>query len=166
MSTCSQHLLDEVRSEVVEKTQVAAISRVTIGRVLEEILSAAKQSDLLVPGARGLNPLRDLLIGMTVDRVLQIYKRPMLVVKKPPKESYRRVLVPIDFSTHSVAALKMAMLIAPNAEVWIIHVHVAPFDGRLRSAGVLNDEMERYRVEARQQALIRIDTLMRKVEDP
>jgi nucleotide-binding universal stress UspA family protein len=60
----------------------------------------------------------------------------------------------------------MAMLIAPNAEVWIIHVYVAPFDGRLWSAGVLNDEMEKYRVEARQQALIRIDTLMRKVEDP
>ncbi len=162
----AQHSLDEVRSEVIEKTQVAAISRVTIGRVLEEIISAAEQSDLLVLGARGLNPLRNLLIGMTVDRVLQIYKKPMLVVKKPPKESYRRVLVPIDFSTHSVAALKMAMLIAPNAKVWIIHVYVAPFDGRLWSAGVLNDEMEKYRVEARQQALNRMDTLMRKVDDP
>jgi nucleotide-binding universal stress UspA family protein len=100
----AQHLLDEVRSEVVEKTQVAAISRVTIGRVLEEILSAAEQSDLLVLGARGLNPLRDLLVGMTVDRVLQIYKRQCLSLRsrrrKVIAESWFRSISPYTPSPH------------------------------------------------------------------
>lgn len=160
----ARHKLDEIRAAIAEKTRVVAISRVTIGPVLEEIRSAAEQSDLLVLGARGLNPVRDLLLGTTADRLLRIYTGPVLVVKHPPQESYHRVLVPIDFSVHSAAALKMAMLIAPNAKIWVIHAFVPPF-GEIHLFDELDDEIERNCAEARQHALSQIGSLMRETDN-
>ncbi|QSA95621.1 HAD-IC family P-type ATPase [Methylococcus sp. EFPC2] len=156
----AQRQLEEARSDVAKTVPVPASARVAVGNVLEEILSAAEQANLLVLGARGLNPLRDLILGTTADRLLRMSIRPTLVVKRPAREGYRRVLVPVDFSPHSIAALKMAMLIAPKADVWLIHAFVAPFEGRLRLAGVPDEDLETYRVEARQQALIRLGNLM------
>jgi len=161
----AQRQLDAIRTEIVEKTQVVAISRVTIGLVLEEILSAAEHADLLVLGARGANSFHDLLVGSTADRLLRVYKGAVLLVKRPPRDSYRRVLVPIDFSRHSIAALKMALLIAPNAEIWVVHAFAMPFDGERHIVDELDDEMERYCDEARQRALSLIGNLMRESND-
>jgi magnesium-transporting ATPase (P-type)/nucleotide-binding universal stress UspA family protein len=161
----AQRMLDALRSEIVEKTQVATVSRVTIGQVLDEILLASEQADLLVLGARGLNPWRDLLLGTTADRLLRVCKRPVLVAKRPPEIGYRRVLVPVDFSPHSVAALQMAMLIAPNADITVVHASTAPFEVTLWQAGVLEDEIERYRAQIQQQARSRINALIEEVDD-
>jgi magnesium-transporting ATPase (P-type)/nucleotide-binding universal stress UspA family protein len=161
----AQGRLDALRSGIAGTIPVAAVSRVTIGQVLDEVLSASEQADLLVLGARGLNPWRDLLLGTTADRLLRMCKRPVLVVKRPPEASYRRVLVPVDFSPHSVAALKMAMLIAPNADITVVHASAVPFEGMLWQSGVLDDELERYRTQVQQQAQSRINTLIEEVAD-
>jgi len=159
----AQRRLDELKSGIAGKTQVAAVARVAIGKVLDEILWASEQADLLVLGARGLNAWRDRLLGTTADRLLRMCKRPVLVVKHPPEASYRRILVPVDFSPHSIAALKLAMLIAPNADIVVVHASAVPFEGKLWLAGVLEDEIDRYRAQAQQEALSHIDTLIEEV---
>jgi magnesium-transporting ATPase (P-type)/nucleotide-binding universal stress UspA family protein len=161
----AQRKLDASRSQVVGKTQVAAFSRVAIGSVPEEILSASEQADLLVLGARGLNPWREFFLGTTADRLLRQCKRPVLVVKHPPAASYRRVLVPIDFSPHSIAALKMAMVIAPDADIMVVHGSAVAFEGALRQAGIVEDEIDRYRAQAQQQALSGLSALIDEVSD-
>ncbi|WNB75692.1 HAD-IC family P-type ATPase [Methylomonas koyamae] len=158
----AQHRLDEVRIEIARETQVAAVSRVKIGRVFDEILAAAERADLLVLGARGANPIRDMLLGSTTDRLLQVYQGSVLVVKLPAQAAYRRVLVPVDFSPHSVAALKTAMLIAPDAEIWLIHAFTIPFAGELHIVDQLDAEMQRYCEEARQHAYSKIGNLMQQ----
>ena len=57
-------------------------TQVKIGKVLDEILLACAQHDLLVLGAHGLNPLRDLILGTTATRLLRKSMRPVLVVKQ------------------------------------------------------------------------------------
>jgi nucleotide-binding universal stress UspA family protein/phosphoserine phosphatase len=156
----AQRRLDELKSEIAGKTQVAAISRVTIGRVPDEILWASEQADLLILGASGLNVWRDRVLGTTADRLLRLCKRPLLVVKRPPEASYRRVLVPVDFSPHSVAALRMAIRIAPNATITVVHASAVPFEGMLWRAGVRDDEIKHYRAQVLQQARSRVNTLI------
>jgi nucleotide-binding universal stress UspA family protein len=87
----------------------------------------------------------------------------VLVVKRKPNGGYGKVLVPVDFSSHSATALKLAVHVAPAASITVIHAFNVPFEGKLRMADVSNEEIERYRSQARQQALGKIRTLIQDV---
>ena len=162
----AQRQLDGAAAEIARESGLAAATQVQVGQVVNEILSASEQADMLVLGAHGLNPLRDLILGTTAERLLKRCRRPALVVKRPPQEDYRRVLVPMDFSRHSLASLRMAMKIAPEAEITVLHAFDAPFEGKLWLAGVSDEQIHRYRLQAQQQALARIDGLLRESGDP
>lgn len=161
----AQRMLDALGSRVAEDTRMAAVSRIAIGAVLDEILSAAEQADLLVLGAHGSNRWREMFLGTTADRLLRMCTRPVLVIKRPPETSYRRALVPVDFSPHSIAALNTAMRVAPNADIMVVHASAVPFEGMLRQGGVLDDEIERFRGQAQQEAMSRISSLIDEVAE-
>lgn len=156
----AQKMLDALADEVgpIAKTPVGASVRV--GSVMDEILAESRKKNLLVLGAKGLSPLKDMLLGTTAERLLHKCRHPVLVTKRPCKQPYRRVLVPVDFSPHSAAALRIALDIAPDAEITLIHAFEAFFEGKLWLAGVGDEEIHRYRVQARQQALANIDALI------
>ncbi len=157
----AQQSLNDLAMEVAERSAAAVTAHIEVGQVLNEILAASERADMLVMGAHGLNPLRDLILGTTADRLLKKCKRPVLVTKRQPQDGYRRVLVPVDFSPHSIAALRMALLVAPRAAITIVHAFDVPFEGKLWVAGVAEEEIERYRAQARSQALSNIDTLIK-----
>jgi nucleotide-binding universal stress UspA family protein len=161
----AQRMLDALGSRIAEDTRMAAVSRIAIGAVLDEILSAAEQADLLVLGAHGSNRWREMFLGTTADRLLRMCTRPVLVIKRPPETSYRRALVPVDFSPHSIAALNTAMRVAPNADIMVVHASAVPFEGMLRQGGVLDDEIERFRGQAQQEAMSRISSLIDEVAE-
>lgn len=130
---------------------------VRVGRVVDEVLAAAEPHDLLVLGPRGSNPLRDLILGTTAERLLAKSARPVLVAKQPAREPYRHVTVAMDFSPDSVAALRTAARLAPDAELSAVHAFDLPFEGKLLAAGIRDDEIQRYRAQARQEAMRGID---------
>lgn len=80
----------------------------------------------------------------------------MLVVNGPPKEAYRNVLVPIDFSAESEAAVPAALSIAPEATITLLHAYEVPFEGLLRRAEVLPSAVEDLRQDAHADALSRL----------
>lgn len=110
-------------------------------------------ADLLVLGARGAGNMRHLLLGSTAERMLRKTLRPLLVVKQAPQDAYRRVLVPVDFSSWSAPALALAQAIAPQAELTLLHAFEAPFEGKLHYAGVESATIEHYRSVAKHDAL-------------
>lgn len=65
--------------------------------------------------------------------------KPLLVVRQPPHEAYRRVLVAVDFSPSSLPALAAARAVAPAAELVVLHAYEVPFEDRLRSSGLSPD---------------------------
>ncbi|MCC6611057.1 MAG: universal stress protein [Burkholderiales bacterium] len=158
--------LSAMANEIAGVRGLAPTAQVRVGHVVNEILSACAQADMLVLGAHGVNPLRDLILGTTAERLLKRNRRPTLVVKRPPQGPYRRVLVPVDFSAHSPVALRCAMEIAPEAEVTVIHAFENPYEGKLWVAGVSDEQIRDYRQLAQQQALGRIDELLLKSGDP
>lgn len=131
------------------------------GSVIAGILDHADaiDADLLVLGARGESFMRHQLLGSTAERLLRKTRRPMLVVKQTPIDSYRRVLVPVDFSPWSRAGVALARAVAPGAELVLMHAFDVPFEGKLRMAGVEEQTIARYRIAAQEEALKRLRQL-------
>lgn len=140
----------------------AADARVVHGAPLAAIVAEADRlaADLLVLGVRGDDYLRRLLLGSTASRILRkAAGHPVLVVKEPPHEDYRRVLVPVDFSPASRGAIDYARRVAPGADLVLFHAYEVPFEGKLAYAGVESSLIERYRLAARNDALGRMRQL-------
>ncbi|MCW5800053.1 MAG: universal stress protein [Nitrospira sp.] len=152
--------LRETATALNKSTGVTAQEEVATGQVIAKIRAAAEAADLLVLGARGTNPLRDLVLGTTAERLLRTCRRPSLVVKRAPNKTYQRLIVPVDFSAYSAPALTMARQVAPHARISIVHAFRVPFEGRLRIAGATEEAIRRYCDEERQEAGRCIDQLI------
>ena len=136
------------------------------GNVLVEILAAADHADVLVLGAHGVRPVRDLLIGTTAERLLRRSRRPMLVTRQEARTSYRRVLVPVDFSTHSIAALRFAHQLAPNADLLVFHAYASPHESKLQETNVSEQLLKQFHIDYRGQALSNMENLRDKTAIP
>lgn len=138
------------------------------GPLLASLEAQADQMDpdLMVLGARGSSYMRHLFLGSTAERMLRKMVRPMLVVKQQPHETYRRVLVPVDFSASSLRALRIAQAVVPGAEIVLLHAYEVPFEGKLQFAGVDDATIEIYRQTARQEAAAQLRHLVQDAGYP
>ncbi len=157
----ARRMLGELVEDIAGKTGFTAIPRVEVGHVANVISSVADQADMLVLGARGLSPLRDVFLGTTAENLLYKCKRPVLISKRAMHGPYQRIIVPVDLSPHSACALRMAMSIAPHANITLIHAFDVPFEGKLWLAGVAEEEIHRYRNQASAKAQEQIEKLIR-----
>lgn len=104
------------------------------GRPCELITNAAEDTGLIVLGAHGAHRWVDGIVGSTAERVVHRARQPVLVVRRPPQDAYRRVVIATDFSPHSARALAAAAQLAPQAELHLLHVHHAWYTYRLRAS--------------------------------
>lgn len=126
---------------------VAALPRVALGNALSVVAAEADamDADLVVLGARGESFLRHAMLGSTAARLLRkSARRPVLVVKQPPHEDYRSVLVAVDFSPVSLQAIRTARLLAPAADLVLLHAFELPYEGKLTFAGVDQQVIRQY----------------------
>lgn len=167
-----ERLAEALRAEAEREleAQMAAVrarhpvpidAEVRVGRVLDEILAAADgcDADLLVVGARGASRLRRLALGTTAERLLRRTRRPMLVVRRPARDPYQRVLLPVDFSPWSDTALDLARAVAPAAHLVLLHAWQVPFEGKLRLAGLDDATIDTHRRRAEFEARRLLDAL-------
>ena len=169
-SAVSQRILDDARgalaqvvSDASRNLDVVARAEVETGMADSAVsrYAEANDVDLILLGGHGKGFLQRLLLGSTASRVLRKSKCPVLVVKEPCRARYRRVLVAVDFSPGSERAIHLAGLVAPGADIVLLHVFHVPFEGKLQYAGVGDDLINRYRMEARERALIKLHDVAR-----
>lgn len=146
--------LEQLGATLLQRYDVAAGAHVLPGSVLPELTRQmdAMTTDLLVCGAKGESVARHLFLGSTAQRLLNHMVCPVLVVKQTPRREYRSLLVPVDFSPSSRRAIRDAQAIAPHAEIILLHVFEAPFEGNLRFANMDADTLDHYQIIARKQA--------------
>lgn len=118
--------------EIAGRYDVRASVEVMVGEPLETLLQASERAELLVLGRRGHSRFKALLVGRTVDRLLRIGRQPVLVVRTPVEGAYRRVLVPVDFTAPSDAAVQVAARLACDADVQVFHAINAHREALLR----------------------------------
>lgn len=157
-----QRILDATQEEVRElaaallrQYEVSSGVHVVSGPLLSKLATQIDKlsADLVVLGAHGASVMRHLLLGSTAERMLRRASCPMLVVKQIPRDRYRTLLVPVDFSPCSLRAINNARALAPAADILLLHAFAVPFEGKLALAGVDDDKIQRYRVAAEQEAL-------------
>ena len=151
----AQQALAELAARLNTQYACPIDTRLTQGVALDAITDLADelQANLLVMGARGAHFVREFLLGSTTERVLRRTRRPVLAVKHRPQGAYRRVLVPVDFSAHAVAAAQTAHRWLPDAEIVLLHAFEVDIEGTLRFASIAEEQIHQYRVRAREDAL-------------
>src|SRR5690606_34769986 len=90
-----------------------------------------QEMDLVVMGTHGRRGLRRLFLGSVAEEVVRLSVCPVLTVHAGPIRSealFGDILVPIDFSPHSKAALRAAASLAPElgASLDLLHVVEEP----------------------------------------
>lgn len=152
--------LQSLVAQLAAETGVAAGGQVSVGRVPAELLAAGARAELLVLGARGTSPLRDMALGSTAERLLRKAGGPVLVVRREPAGPWRRVLVPVDFSAYAPAAVALAMRVAPDAELTLVHAYDTPFEGKMFIAGVPQDRIQAHRADIHHRAYSQMTALL------
>jgi nucleotide-binding universal stress UspA family protein len=102
-----------------------------LGSAAPLVADMAERHDcaLIVIGAHGRHMVRDWFLGTTVEKIVRESTVPVLVAKSEPDGPYRNVVVAVDFSAPSQAALKTALAWAPNARFTLVHAYETWFEG-------------------------------------
>jgi len=158
-----EQLVGALREELARRAAGAAKREVIVGDVTQSILQRAATADLLVIGAHGTNPLKDLILGTTAERLAGQCKTPMVIVRTAPARAYSKVLVALDLLPGSEAAMAGALDFASSAILMAAHAFDVPFESMLSRAGVATTLVDEQRLKARQAALEKIAALSRSV---
>ncbi|MEM9027119.1 MAG: universal stress protein [Pseudomonadota bacterium] len=86
--------------------------------------------DLIVLGVHR-HKAPELFQGTTAERVIRHGDRPVLVVKDAVSGPYRKAIVAVDLSAHSVAAASCAARLVHDGHVCFVHAMHRPFVGFL-----------------------------------
>lgn len=146
-------------SELSAQRGLACDLAVVAGRPAARLaqLASREAADLLVVGAHGAHPVRQLMVGATAQKLLRLSPCPVLVVKRAPPFDYRRVLVPTDFSSAARGALRAAAALLPQARLHVAHAFELPYDDLLHYAPIGGEVIARYHAAARERLLPELD---------
>lgn len=143
-------------SQPLRDHQIPTESVVRIGKSWEELtrqVIEAKHEVLLV-GTRQRGPTRRMLFGSTAQKLIRVCPAPVWVIKPGEVRDIRHVLVATDFSDAAFAALQTAvgLVQAMPARLSVLHALEFPFEAYLRTSGVSEEEIAKYRTRLETEA--------------
>lgn len=140
--------------------------RLSRGNPVAEIAAATAElsADLVIMGAQSRTPDHSPFWGGTIERVVRNIPGSLLAVKRPAASPYTRILVAIGSWQYSQAAVKLAALFNPGAEIILLHAFEAPFEKSFRRVGAAHDWVESYRLETRRAAEGELEQLAARLD--
>lgn len=114
-----------------EKGDVDVTARVVSGDPLTVIPDVAREEDvdLVVLGLHRKRRILDQLRETTMERLVRLMSRPVLLVRDHADHPYRKILAPVSYSPACATALSAARTLAPDAEIASFHAIYLPFTG-------------------------------------
>ncbi len=129
-----------------------------LGDPSESIAAAAPDAAGIVIGPHRRRAIRDFFIGTTGERVIRAARTPVLSVHAAPKAPYRRLLLAVDGSPSSSAAVAAVRALALTAaqDVTALYVVDAPALSLLRRGGATAAERDAAIRQAERAAALRL----------
>lgn len=136
-----QHRESEI--EVLQKwlqgrTDAEVTATVVKGSAAFEVARAALYGDLILVGTSSVHADQ---VGPVAKRIARKARRDVLVVKRQPRNHYRKVVAAVDLSELSRAAVELALKLAPEADIAAVFSLPVRFDGLLHDAGMFDEEV-------------------------
>jgi nucleotide-binding universal stress UspA family protein len=130
LEAAAQRIVDDM----VERARTVVPSlrvdgSVSTGSPSGQVLRAAERADLLVVGSRGQGAVVRFLLGSVSASIAMHATMPVVVVRSAPASPSGRVVVGVDGSQASVAAVEFSVAEASyrGASVTAVHVSTGPF---------------------------------------
>jgi nucleotide-binding universal stress UspA family protein len=92
-------------------------------------LVSDRDVDLVVLGLHRRRAFLDRLRETTMERLVRLLRKPVLLVREPAGHSYETVLAPVSFSPACTAACRAARAVAPKARLHAFHSIPMPYSG-------------------------------------
>ena len=120
--------------------------------------------DLLIIGPHRKRPVRDVLEGTIAEKILSTRQCPLLIVRDKADAEYRNVLLALDITEESGAAVRAAeaLVLSPSVQAMVMHVCEPPYQGMMRSAGVASEDVISYVEHSRREAADEVRNLLRR----
>jgi len=120
----------------------AAGCHVVSGKPRHDVVVHARNlgADLIVLGLpeRGRH-FRSVFADSTAGQILKASHLPVLLAQGAVQDTYRQVVVGVDFSVFSRAAVRLAHTIAPSAALHLVHAYAVPFRSHLGTPDYLQE---------------------------
>lgn len=129
---------------LAERTDVDVTLDVVKGSPPWELASRAKKADLILLGSSTMDAFA---VGPTTRRVAHMAVSDVLVVRRQPRVSYRRIIAAVDFSESSRSAVERALSMSSHADVTVLYSLPSRFDSLLAEVGLFREEMDASRGE-------------------
>jgi universal stress protein E len=135
-----------------------------VGNPFKVIVEEAKRSaaDLVVMGSHRKRFLGDVFTGTTVERVMRVGGRPVLMVNRNAKTPYRNPLAAVDLSDASANALRIAsnlgLLEAGSAAV--VHGFIPLAEGSMAYAGIERERIAEHVAASAAEARSALNTFL------
>lgn len=136
-------LIDSGRRKVSKVT-----ARILRGKAHKLLLAEIEKfrPNLVVCGAHRKNLFKDFVFKSTAETLLGFSNAPLLLVRNKTVRDYKKVVVAVDFSDHSVKALEMAVKLFPGEKIHVVNAYTLPFSGLIQDkdleAFVLDQQKE------------------------
>ena len=112
--------------EIAAQDRLPVDFRIEVGEKVSSIMRACQDADVLFIGGTNMSGLAAAFHMTTAERLIGKCGIPILVVNGPHRARYARALVPVDGTYQSVAAVRAAARLWPQAELTLFHA----IDGR------------------------------------
>lgn len=154
--------------EQAEQQGVTATAVLRTGSSWDQLLEQINEQkhDLVVIGTRQRSALTRTVFGSTAQRLLRTAACPVWIVKPEEVRDIREVAVATDITDSCQDALHAGVLVARllNAKLFVVHALEFPFEAYLRTAGVTEDEVAKYRTKLRGEAQAKLDAQLLKTD--
>lgn len=142
-------IIERLRADLPEQAAGAElVVRSGSAPTMLAAIAAERGSDLIVTGVARYNSIGDFVLGTAVDHIIRNARVPVLIVRRRPNHSYRRLLVTTDGSDCSRASLLAAARLFPDIPITVAHAFHVPFEAWLNT-----DEVRQYMRTVAQRSL-------------
>ena len=165
--TRSAKLLRAICDTIRKVDGHACQTLVKLGEPFQGILQAAEEvdADLTILGPRKRQIVLDAFVGTTAGRIIHFGARPVIVANGLPGNFYKNVLLAVDLSPCSAAAVRAVAQLGfdKRTNVTVMHAFAVPSNTPVARGGMTMKELELQLVDAEQRASRELGSFLHKL---